>query len=284
MTSTPTTQPAPANRSSDARRLNSLQCAAFVAIAWSLGVVAVVAGRFRGELSAYRALHRWCAELGVPDWVRNLDSLILFGAAAMLGAGLVAWLRGGSTLANLRLHGGKGRWGWMVLVALLPMVIGGAILGWTRLTQGALNADTLAKLVGGVVRAPLAEELLFRGLLVGVSAIAVGWRGAGFWANATAAALLFALLHVPWTAKGIAEGWPTLLMTGAGGLWYAWLMARWGSLWVPIVLHAGMNLGWFLAGASGGAGGGGLIENILRAATIAIATWWTVRRTAGTPV
>jgi predicted lipid-binding transport protein (Tim44 family) len=50
-------------------------------------------------------------------------------------------------------------------------------------------------------------------------------------------------------------------------------------LWVPIALHAGMNLGWMLAAASGGAGGGGLAENLLRAATIGVATWWTIRCT-----
>lgn len=169
----------------------------------------------------------------------------------------------------------------MVAVSLLPMVGGGIVLAVLRWAPEATLTGLPPKFISGVVRAPIAEELLFRGLLVGVAAAAVGWRGPRFWGNAAAAAMLFAVMHVTWSVQGIAGGWGTLMMTGAGGIWYAWLLARWGSLWVPMVLHAGMNLGWLLAGASGGAGGGGLVENLLRVGTIAIATWWTVRRTGG---
>jgi len=134
-------------------------------------------------------------------------------------------------------------------------------------------------LLKGVVRAPIMEELLFRGLLVGVTAAVLNWQGRRFWCNAFAAAALFASTHVDWTQTGFANGWSTLLVTGIGGLWYTWLLSRWRSLWVPMILHAGMNLGWLLAGATGGAGGGGLAINLLRAATITIATWWTIRAT-----
>lgn len=249
-----------------------------VAGAWALGLGAVAAGRFRGQWDAYRAMHRWLAGMGVADFVRHLDSLILFAAAAFLGARLAAAWGGASTAGRLGLRRGRSGWGRMVVFALLPMVGGGLALGWARGAPEALPAGILSKFVGGVLRAPLAEELLFRGLLVGVCAGAIGWRGRRFWTNATAAALLFAATHVPWTAPAIAGGWPTLLVTGVGGLWYAWLLAKWGSLWVPMALHAGMNLGWMLAGASGGAGGGGWIENALRVATIALATGWTARR------
>jgi len=107
----------------------------------------------------------------------------------------------------------------------------------------------------------------------------LGWRGARFWLNAMLAAALFASVHIEWTIDGVVRGWPALLVTGFGALWFTWLLARWRSIWVPIGLHAGMNLGWMLAGASGGAGGGGWLVNILRVATMVIATWWTIRRT-----
>ncbi|MGQ0627793.1 MAG: lysostaphin resistance A-like protein [Phycisphaerales bacterium] len=246
---------------------------------WLLAIAAVVASRFRGQWDAYVALHRWCADRGIPDWARNFDALILFGAASFAGAWLAAQWCGKPATALLGLQRGRAGWAAMVLVALAPMVVGGAVLGAVRWNAESASTGLIAGLIGGVVRAPLAEELLFRGLLVGVVAAAIGWRGTRFWANAIAAALLFAVMHVPWTAQGLSDGWPTLLMTGAGGVWYAWLLSRWGSLWVPILLHAGMNLGWLLAGASGGAGGGGWIENLLRVATITIGTWWTVSRT-----
>ncbi len=171
----------------------------------------------------------------------------------------------------------------MVLVSLIPMVAGGVVLGMVRWTPESSLVELGTVCVKAVIRAPLAEELLFRGLLVGVCAAAVGWRGVWFWVNASGAAALFAAMHVTWTVDAISASWATLLMTGAGGLWYAWLLSRWGTLWLPVVMHAGMNLGWHLAGADGGAGGGGLTENLLRAATIAIATWWTVRQTRTCP-
>ncbi len=250
-----------------------------LALAWGLGLCAVVAARFRGDWETYRGLHRWCAERGVPDFVRNLDSLVLFAGAALLGAWLVARWTGHSVAALLRLRRGRLGWATMVPIALLPMIGGGLVLGWMRWKPDSTLDGTFAKLIGGVVRAPIGEELLFRGLLVGVSAAALGWGGRRFWGNSLAAAVLFSAIHVSWNAQAIAGGWPTLLVTAAGGLWYAWLLSRWGSLWVPIALHAGMNLGWMLAAASGGAGGGGLAENLLRAATIGVATWWTIRCT-----
>lgn len=248
-------------------------------IAWTLALAAVVAARFRGQWTAVKVFHSWLNERGVPSYIRNFDSLILFALASFLGAWLVARWWGGSVTGLLVLRRGGRGWEKMVPLALLPMVVGGLVLGLTRSTTQPSLADTIPKVVGGVIRAPIAEELLFRGLLVGVCAAALGWRGPKFWTNALLAAVLFAVTHVSWNVQAAASGWPTLLVTLAGGLWYAWLLARWGSLWVPMTLHAGMNLGWLLAEAGGGAGGGGWIENLLRAATITIATWWTIRAT-----
>ncbi len=261
------------------RALGVPRAALVITIAWVLGLGAVAAVRYRGEWEAYKGLHRWCAEREIPDYVRNLDSLLVFAGAACLGAWLVARWTGGSVASLLRLRRGGRGWVKMVLVALLPMVVGGLVLGWMRLTPDTAMDGAISRFVGGVLNAPLREELLFRGLLVAVSAAAMGWSGTRFWGNALASSLLFASLHVSWTMEAFASGWFTLLVTGAGGLWYAWLLSRWGSVWVPIAMHAGMNLGWMLAAVSGGAGGGGLVENVLRATTIAVATWWTIRAT-----
>jgi membrane protease YdiL (CAAX protease family) len=246
-------------------------------IVWCLGASTVIATRFRGEWDAYRGLHRTARDLGVPEAVRNLDGLLLALAAAFAGATVVARWWGGGVNARLGLQRGRAGWWWMAPVALLPMVGGGLVLGSVRLDPATSPDGLWLKLLSGVVRAPIAEEMLFRGLLVGVAAIAVGRRGPRFWINAAAAALLFAATHVQWNAQALAAGWSTLLVTGLGGLWYAWLLVRWESLWPPMLLHAGMNLGWMLAAAGGGAGGGGWVENLLRVATIVIATWWTAR-------
>lgn len=250
-----------------------------VVASWALAVGAFLAMRHRGQWSAYRALHGWLSESGVPDALRNFDSLLVFAVAAVVGGAIAARMVGGSVSGHLLLQRGRPGWLPMVLVALVPMVVGGAILSIMRGPPPADTASMWPAFIKSVVRAPIMEELLYRGLLIGVVASALGWAGLRFWINALLAAALFASAHVDWTIEGVSRGWPTLLITGLGGLWYAWLLARWRSLWVPMVLHMGMNLGWMLASASGGAGGGGLVENLLRAATILIATWWTLRRT-----
>ena len=74
-----------------------------------------------------------------------------------------------------------------------------------------------------VVAAPLAEEILFRGVLF-------GWlrRHVSFWPSAFASALVFSLLHM------IVEVIPPTI---ALGLVFAWMYERSGSLWTPIAVH-----------------------------------------------
>jgi membrane protease YdiL (CAAX protease family) len=250
-----------------------------IAVAWLLGVGVVVFVHFRGQIEPYVSMHRWLAERGIPHAVRNFDSLLWFTVAAFLGAAIAARSLKRSTAGLLCLGRGRPGWAAMVPAALLPMVAGGLALGISR---GFSWADLLAvapDTIPGTVRAPWAEEILFRGLLVAIPAACFGWRGRLFWLNATLAALLFGMTHVDWSSAGVARGWPNLLVTFIGGVWYAWLLGQWQAIWVPMLLHAGMNLGWMLASASGGAGGGGLEENLLRVATIAVATVWTIFRT-----
>lgn len=246
---------------------------------WALAVGAVVFAEYRGRIDAYVVFHRWLAGHGVPDAVRNLDSLILFTIASLAGAFVATRFAAGTISHHLRLERGHGGWCRVALIALLPMIAGGAILAMTSKGRPIDLPSFMASAFRGVIRAPFMEELLFRGLLIAVNSLVLAWTGWRFWTNAFAAAILFAATHVDWTPGAVVSGWPTLLVTGLGGIWYAWLLSRWQTLWMPMVLHAGMNLGWMLAGATGGAGGGGLAINLLRAATIGIATWRTLRST-----
>jgi membrane protease YdiL (CAAX protease family) len=263
-----------------------------VAIAWGVVLLALACVRLRGHWPAYTALHQWLHDHGVPSAVRNLDAALL--QLAWLAVGLwwirrrtgrscreLLWLGRGGTP-----HQGLGP-GATVLLAALPMVVGGLWLGVHR--GGPPPTIDWAALADHTLRAPLLEELLYRGLLVGVALRCLGPRHGLTRASTWTAALLFGSLHVPWSLSGILDHWPTLLVTTIGGLWFAWLLRRWQSLWVPFGLHAAMNLGWQLMGSSGGAGGGGWTDNLLRAATIAIACWGTARGTtrsefAATPV
>lgn len=280
----------PSISASDSRRERQ----AVFAIVWLLALACVVFARFRGQWPAYKSMHTWLDGQGVPGWARNLDAHLLFILVAILGAVIVHRViargragPGGETrreaqspFGMLGIQRGVRGWVLVVMLALAPMILGGLVLGVRNGNVPAPMGTVVPAVLDGVFRAAVQEELFFRGLLVGVVAsAAVGWSGRAFWINASLAAALFGAMHIKWTLDAAAAGWPNVLMTFAGGLWFTWLLARWRTLWVPMLLHAGMNLGWMLAAAQGGAGGGGLVENLLRVATITIATWMTVRRT-----
>lgn len=78
-----------------------------------------------------------------------------------------------------------------------------------------------------VVTAPLAEEILFRGLLY-VSVKQAGHPRIAMWG----VALLFGLSH---------GHWPTLLPLTLFGLVLAWLYERTNNLLAPVAAHAGFN-------------------------------------------
>lgn len=240
---------------------------------WVAAVGVFVAARYRGGWHLYQSLQQWLADSGVPAMVRALDyPLILIGGSFAIAA--VAWRlavdgRASGPLDLLRLHAPRRGWASVTLLAAAPMVMGGMVL---MLSRG--HAPALHEAVPGVVRAPIVEEILFRGAMVAVPVALIAGRW--FWWFACASAAVFGAAHIAWTFEGLNEGWATIAVTAAGGVWYAWLMRAWRSVFVPMLLHAAMNLGWFLAGSSGAAGGG-LIENLLRAATITIATWLTIR-------
>lgn len=226
------------------------------------------------------------ADAGAPDWARNLDYVvIMLGSAGVLAAftWVVAGKHVGTTPLGFLLFRSPRR-GWLrvTLLASAPMVLGGLVLRFTREAEPILDQGWTSVL-SGVVRAPIVEEVFFRGLMVALPAALIArgkpWslRGRRFWILAVLSGIVFGSVHIHWSVNGLANGWPNLLVTAAGGVWYAWIMRSWRSILVPMLLHAAMNLGWLLADAGGGAGGGGLIENLLRAGTISVGTWLTIR-------
>jgi membrane protease YdiL (CAAX protease family) len=185
--------------------------------------------------------------------------LLLFGGLLTGVASLV--------VARWR-HGAAGRliWGWRrpnladvgigVAAALLAFLAVGVIV-WlltlggeapevqTGIREAAANRAALPFLaIAAVVVVPIAEELLYRGLLFQGLRTRLGrWPAIGM------SGFVFGLLHVQW---GNLEG--TLLLLAAFyplGMWLAWLFDRRGTLVVPIVAHMaynGINLGLLLAG------------------------------------
>jgi membrane protease YdiL (CAAX protease family) len=109
-----------------------------------------------------------------------------------------------------------------------------------QMVLGAIKAGgwPLAFLIlGALVVAPLGEEVLFRGLLLG------RFGAYGYWRTGVVfSTLLFVVVH------GSLENSPSLL---AGGLMFAWLYRRTKSLWPPILLHAINNTAAFILALNG---------------------------------
>lgn len=265
---------------------------AAAAVAWLLTPGAMWLIRARGTVEWYLDVHRWMKERGAPDWLRNTDSDVIFliaGVVILLLVRALAGGRSGSALEDVGMSGGggaRGSFGWVwrglgagVIIGL-PMLLFGVVFAMAR---GGLPAWEWSVL-DGVIVAPFNEEVVFRGVLVFALWRVTGWN---FWALACVSAAIFGAAHVTWTVDGWSRGWMNALPTLAGGLWFAWLAGRWGEHWgeagrgnifVPMSLHAVMNLAWAAMAAQGGAVGG-LWPNVARGATIALGVIWTLRAT-----
>ncbi|MBL9079255.1 MAG: CPBP family intramembrane metalloprotease [Planctomycetes bacterium] len=236
---------------------------------WRLGLGTAVAlfvfARLRGELGAYVAMHRWLADHGVDEAVRQLDHALWIVAGAVLAARL-AYGRGG-VLRGLGLTRGIGRAAVFALAAGAPMLL-----------QAAIGADGVhwnTAIAHGVLLAPLVEELFFRAVLV---AIPVRCGSLPFWPVAIVAGVLFGSMHVPWNATFGAGHLGVLAATTAGGIWYGWLLRCFDwQLWPTILLHAVMNGAWAVFAAADDAAGG-VWPNIGRGLTIAVGTVLALRQ------
>lgn len=165
--------------------------------------------------------------------------------------------------AALRLFTGEGvswRWSLVALGAGLvwPLVTDVPIFALFSIDPDAalqpgvaeLFADMplLASLALGLIGAPLAEEIFFRGVVFSWVRTRWAWPVA-----AVASAVPFALLHVEGPHAGLL--FLVVFLTGVAA---AWLFERTGGLVAPILFHAGNNtvaaIGLHFFGTQGASG------------------------------
>jgi membrane protease YdiL (CAAX protease family) len=121
--------------------------------------------------------------------------------------------------------------GIAVWTAVMVWLVPEAVLGDLRPFQELLHGDgwLIVFLVIGI-GAPLSEEFLFRGFLFsGLAKSRLGLIG-----SSLITAGLWTALHAGYSIYGLAEVF-------AIGLYFSWLLARTGSLWVTIFCHAVYN-------------------------------------------
>lgn len=241
--------------------------AALITLALFLGVLFIVRTRLLFE--PYADARRFLRE-HLGDFLVGLDYWLLMLLSAIIGVMIVSrryTVR--SVITALGMAQPLLPALVFAFVAALPMMIGYGL-------TGSVSFDWSTLLVG-VVIASLVEEVFFRGFAYRCLHEQAGW---GFWPAALVTGLVFGIMHIPMSAlqsmSFTADHLFTMLITGAGGVFYAWLFMRWKfNLWVPIFLHMFMNLWWMVFAAGDGAVGG-LMANICRGLTIAAAVVLTL--------
>jgi membrane protease YdiL (CAAX protease family) len=128
---------------------------------------------------------------------------------------------------------------WGAAAILHPVTV-----AWYRTTFQSARFEPptdLATWLNPVLGAPVAEELLFRGLVFQRLEKAIGRAGGLF-----VSAVLFTLIHFPyWFLSGYKAGWDLAVAEGemfAFGVAFAVLFCLTRSLWAPLVYHFGNNL------------------------------------------
>lgn len=240
--------------------------AALTTLAIFLGAIALVHVRLRFQ--PYANARQWVRE-NIGDLAASLDFSLILIAAAVIGVMLVCRCRTARTVtAALGMSRPILPAALFAFIAALPMLVGYSLTGtatwnWSLVLQGA-------------VIAAIVEEVFFRGFAYRMLHERAGW---GFWPAALVTGLVFGLMHVLDNLLRLdlnANHLFTIALTGAGGVFYAWLFMRWKfNLWVPIFLHMFMNLWWMVFAAGDGAVGG-LTANICRGLTIAAAVVLTL--------
>lgn len=170
---------------------------------------------------------------------------------AELGMGRASWRAGARWGSAVLLVGAAG-----YLVALAIPAARSAIAGFAPdgATAGELAARALVLIPLGVVAC---EEVAFRGVLLAVALRRLPVR----WA-VVVTSVVFGLWHVstalddaPSAASPLVQGGSvagTVVVTGVGGLVFAWLRLRSGSVLAPMGLHLATNSLGLLAAAIAG--------------------------------
>ncbi|MCB0636523.1 MAG: CPBP family intramembrane metalloprotease [Lewinella sp.] len=219
----------------------------------------------------------------VKSWLDGLTGIgllsymltyLLFGLPLFVATGLIN--RDGRIFRHLGLVAPVGpALGW-ALVFALPMLLGGALFFPLAQELSAANLIAGSLVIGWV------EEVFFRGFLFGQL---YRHTRLGFLPAIFVGAVVFATGHL-YQSQETGELLGIFAVTFMGAVLFAWLYVEWDdNLWVPIFLHALMNLAWHLFDMDTTALGGAL-PNLLRGLTIALAILLTIRhrRRRGQPM
>lgn len=164
---------------------------------------------------------------------------------------------------------GTGAWHAFTRTLLfsLPMFIGYPLLS-------AFNSDlNLATVYSNIVSAGFFEEYMYRGFLFGVLFFYAGW---GYILATLIASVIFACGHL-YQAENIGQLFSVFTFTALANVGFILFYLCWKNLWVPVFLHAFMDLAWAMFNLEGGALGNAP-ANIFRFMTLGLTIFFTIRK------
>ena len=195
--------------------------------------------------------------------------MLVAGMGALLASRLLDTSFGGALAQSLGMLTATalllvvmGRWGWLRAAGItrlgswqLWLVTGGLILYIVAVYQmaffGEIGLDLLdpwrSEAGQTILRRQavvgVAEEFLFRGLLLYALVRVWGTTRRGMLAAVTLPALIFAVLHILQVASGnpLDGALMTILNALVGGLWLGALVLLGGSIWPAVLIHAAGN-------------------------------------------
>jgi len=149
----------------------------------------------------------------------------------------------------------------------LPMFIGYPLLS-------AFKSDlTLGAVYSNVISAGFFEEYMYRGFLFGVLFFYAGW---GFIPATLIASVIFASGHL-YQAENTVQLLSVFLFTALANAGFVLFYLCWKNLWIPVFLHAFMDLAWAMFNQEGGALGNAP-ANVFRFTTLGIAIFFTIKK------
>lgn len=146
-------------------------------------------------------------------------------------------LRASRFYRRILLCAGAGFAGYWVCSSVLTLAIQAAFPDYVNLNDSTVwsmtGSDPAFMVLGTVLLAPIAEELLYRGLIFG------GLHGKNAAAAYLISALLFAAIHVLSFVGRYPTGYALLALVQylPAGLIFAWSYARSGSVFTPLLIH-----------------------------------------------
>jgi len=206
-------------------------------------IIAAYAHEILSYLSAYRELHSHH-----PYYIAESIDKVSGAVICFLGVWLIRRIGHRGISYELGLSAPVLPAIAFALLVSSPMLIGFAI------TRTLTPHIEVLPLLFGTVLSPLVEEIEFRGFGVRQLQRGTGWP---FWVAVWPSALLFGLGHIE-QGQSWQEMAGLFMLTGVGGVIFAWLVYRWENLWVPVALHICMNLWWELFSVARTAIGGWL--------------------------